>query len=729
MKSRLPVLIFLVGLIALTALSALAVNRGPFERSPSGTEAIYWDAAQKAARGEIDAGGLSAYPSPLYPRFLGLFAGDGVLAARDARRALTFLLLPLAGLLVYALVRRRAGAWPAAAAGWIAVLSAPIVLSAGSFSPSMPAAALCALALVTLDGKRSPLVWAVAGLLVGLSGQFNGTLAWVVGILVAVMALVRPRDKGRQGWALSLAAFAFLWLAASWGGSAIAGSRSPLPVVSGVDVYRGHRALASGVEPRRGDADARRWWVHRDFTREASLLSQKRMTSAQASAFWARRAAGEALRHPVAELRRTGVKALASFQGDPLPRDVGPAFLLQRGDTGALPVSIWLGRIALPLGLAGLLLARRRAGWILWIAALSGLGAALAAYAEADARDLSLIGLAGGLALFIRALAEARGPGILRAALAGVLAVALFGLLPAFGGVPGQGVLGDDYFHMGGVYDQEKRGSAALREYERALRLEPDNPYPRYAIAGMLARDGVLEEATRELEALRESGAAFPPGLQMLARLYERQQRWAEASAVYGELVNLDPFNTEYLNNLGAVYVQVGYFDQAVQAFESALAVDPGHVAAKSNLAGLRERGLAPAQGEITDPLRLAQEQVLTFMRAGDTAAADSALQAAYERFGDSVPELKFLDGTVRLVTGRAAEAVPLLESIKASFDKDVIFLNNLAAAYAQSGKRTEAAATWEEALAMQPANERIRRSLVRVRAEMDSLARVGAGG
>jgi tetratricopeptide (TPR) repeat protein len=560
-----------------------------------------------------------------------------------------------------------------------------------------------------------------------LSGQFHGPLAWAVGALLAVMAAVRPKEQpGRRGWAVSLGAFALLWVAASWGGAAIAGSRSPLPPMQGVDVYRGHRAEASGVEPRRGDSDARRLWLRRDFAREAIRISGEPMTSAQTSAFWARKAAGEALRHPFAELKRTGVKILATYQGDPLPRDVSPEFLLERGETGALPISMWLGRIALPLGLAGLVLARRRAGWIVWIAALSGLLVALATFAEAEGRGLSVLGVAVGLALFLDRLLALRGAARLRTALGGVAAVAIFGFLPAFGGVPGQRIEADDYFQIGGIYDREKRGSAAMREYERALRMEPGNPLPRFAIAGMLIRDNVTEEAIRELESLREGNPDFLPGLAILARLYERQQRWAEASSVYGELIRLDPFNLEYLNNIGTIYVQLGFYDQAVQAFQSALAIDPNYESAQVNLAALQERGLAPGGGDAADPLRAAQEQILDFVRRGDSAAADSALQVAYDRFGRTTPDLIFVDATVHLVTGRAADAVPLFESVKARFAKNIIFLNNMAAAYAQSGRLAEAAATWEEALATQPTNERIRRSLAQVRAQMDSSAAPG---
>ena len=242
----------------------------------------------------------------------------------------------------------------------------------------------------------------------------------------------------------------------------------------------------------------------------------------------------------------------------------------------------------------------------------------------------------------------------------------------------------------------------------------------------MLVRDNVTEEAIRELESLREGNPDFLPGLAILARLYERQQRWAEASSVYGELIRLDPFNLEYMNNLGTIYVQMGFYDQAVQAFQSALAIDPNYESAKVNLAALQERGLAPGGGDAADPLRTAQEQILGFVRVGNAAAADSAIQVAYERFGRTTPDLVFVDGTVRLATGRAAEAVPLFESVKAAFADSVIFLNNLAAAYAQSGRLAEAAATWEEALAVQPTNERIRRSLTQVRAQMDSLATRG---
>ncbi len=719
MKRWIPVAVFVLGLAALTAWVALTLDRGPFERSAFGEETVYWDTAVRIAGGDtgtIDTGSL---PSPLYPQLLSAVASDEVGAVRHARAILTAILLPLISILVLALAWRRAGPWPATIAGLAAAAAGPLAFNAGAFSPALPAAVVGLMALVVLDGKPNLGAWAVGGILAGVVGRFDPVLGWALGILLLGGALVRPGLAPRAAAALI---FAAAWLGGAWVSGTAGGARHPVPVVHGIDVYRGHRAEASGVVPVRGDQDSQRWWTPVDYTLAAARRTERRLDGGEVDRYWAGRAAAEAVQHPLAEIRRTGVKLLAGLQGDPLARAVSPAYLIEKGDTATGTVVLWVGRILLPLGLAGLVVARRKAGWILWAGALSAPAAALVTFAGADSRQLTVSVLLVGLALLARAVRLGPGRKRLVAAAVSVGAVAVFGLWPAFGGVPGQDIQTNDYYQLGAVYDRDARGSTAMREYERALRLDADNPYPTLALAIMLARDNVLDEAIRELESLRERRPDFIPGLSTLVRLYERQQRWAEAAAVYGYLINLNPFNAEYLNNLATMYAKMGYYDQAEAALQAALTVEPSYQVARENLEGLRARGLALGGQAGQDPFLDTQERIVGLVRAGEYAAAADSLAAAFSRYGNDRPELQYLLGSLRLTEGRSEEAVRIFEGLRDEMDQNPLFLNNLAAAYAGAGDMEKATETWKEALRLQPDNERIRRSLERAQAQLDSL-------
>ncbi len=728
MKYALPLVVFVAALALVTASVVFTLDRGPVQRTPVGNEVSYWDAARQAASGAAAPAALAGYPSPVYPRLLAPLASDDVGAVRRARRVLTAVFLPLIGILVMAAAWRRAGPWPGVIAGLAAAAAGPLALAAGTFTPAVPALVLALATVVALDGRRNLVSWAVAGLLVGVAFRFSLEIAWTLAAALTVAAILRPRETAAP--AALRAAAPLLFLAVTLGTSAgigrIAQTHDAAPSWSGIEIYRGHRSGASGVDPRRGDGDAEAWWGLRDFVRQASNETGARMTPAAAGSYWGGRGLKAAVTHPLGEIRRTGVKLLATLSGDPLARDVSPAFLRDNTEAPGLAVSVWIGRILLPLGLVGLILGRRRTGAILWAAASTGIVAGIITYAQADTRLLTLAVLAVGLGLFVEAMLQASVRTRLAGAAGAAAAVAVFGLWPAFGGIPGNGITGQDYFQLGALYDREGRGSAAMHEYEHAMRMNPGNPYPELAIASMLARDNVMEEASKELVALQRKNPDFVPGLSALARTYEHQERWPEAAAVYGHLIQLDPTNPEYYNNLATVDVQIGYYDQAIIALQKALAIDPGYATAKANLAGLQERGLAPG-GAPGDSLAAAQERILDYIRRGDAAGAENELQAAKARFGTGHPEIAYIEGTLRLATGHPQEAVKALEPIRTRMGKNVIYLNNLAAAYAQSGELEKARATWKEALEIQPNNERIRRSLAGVEAAIDS-SKTGKG-
>jgi tetratricopeptide (TPR) repeat protein len=385
-----------------------------------------------------------------------------------------------------------------------------------------------------------------------------------------------------------------------------------------------------------------------------------------------------------------------------------------------------LGRILIPLGLVGLVFSRKRVGWPLAMGSLSGLLLSWFTFANEDGRLLSLACLAVGVPLWLDVVLRERVPRRLLVVGASIISVGIWGIAPGIGGaVSGLKVQGDDYFQLGALYDREQRGSSAIREYERALRLDPDNPYPRMAIAAMLARDNVDIEAIKELEYIRERNPEFVPALTALTRAYQEAQMWREASAAYGELVRLEPWNAEHWNNLATIYVQMALYNQAESALQRSLQINPDYRTARDNLQALRARGLVRGIPDGSNDQRAVQEQILDMIRIGNYPEADRILAGAYERFGRSAT-LVFIEGTLRLVSGEPERAVTLLESVRKTMADDPIFLNNLGAAYSQIKSYEKAKQTFEKGLRIQPSNVRLQQGLDAVEAALDSLSQGG---
>jgi len=695
MRRLIPVLVLVLGLGALVPAVLTTVDRGPFERTPVGREALRWDGAQ-----------ASGPARDAYDRMLTPLAGAELGAVQSARHRQGAVLLPLLAGLVFLLALPHVGAWYAVASGLLSVLMAPIVLGSTALVPALPAAVAALAGLVVLDRRRGLLGWAAAGFGAALAASLEPGLGWGAILLLFVAALIRPGGT-RRPWAL-------IALAVAWMGAGLAvgtlGSAS-LPEVSGVEAYQGHRAAASGVSPRRGDTDEGRWWTYPDFRRGAIRAADRSVGAGEVQVHWWKRAVEEGFRHPLSEARRGALHLLTSFQADPLPRDVSVAYLLQRTDGDGLLPLVWLTRFLLPLGLVGFWIGRRRVSAPLLVALLSGLVAATLTFADPDTRLLTVAGLVVGVGLFLRTMGS--GPASSRwmgAALA-VPAVLVWGLWPARGGVPGMQVQGDDAYFLGVLYDTEQRGSVAQREFDRALRIDPDNPYPLLALASMLARDQLYEEASRQLEPLVQRHPRFYPGLLLLARLYEQQQDWPEGARIYERLLQLEPWNAELLNNYGTILIQMGLYEEGAAALEAALRADPNYQLARENLEGLKARGFVPGAPPSGDPLRIAQEGILSRLREGNTAAAEDSLQAAYGTFG-RIPQLLYLEGLLRLAQGRGNEAVERMKPLHESMKNDALFLNNLGSAYATAGDTASARRVWEEGLRLQPDNFRIRRNL-----------------
>ncbi len=712
MRHLVPMLLFVVVAGGLTGLAAHTVNRGPFQRGLTTVEIGAWTEATSD-----DARNISPYG-----RILGALAQEGPTAIQDTRRLQTLVFLPLFALGVFALAWRRAGPWGAAGAGIAATAVAPATLHAGSFHPGLLAGGIGLLALAALnDGARWG-GWIAAALLGAVIARLDPALGWALFVLLAGYAWVSR--SGPPRW-VRLAVVAGLWLGVGAG----LGTLTPqgvLPQVNGFEAYQGNGTPATGLNPRRTADPPLSWWTASDFVRGASLEQERGVTFQEAERFWRGKAARSPLSDPLGTLRRSGLKSLAALQSDPLPHGVSTAYLLERTESATLPVTVWMARILLPLGIVGVVLARRRMGGAVWLGVLSGVVAAWFTYAAPEGRAITVGALLVAGAVLVRWSGE--GPMMRRVAAGGVgiLAVALFGLwVPR--ALPGMAVQSEDAFQLGALYDQEGRGSTALREYERAMRLDPQSPTPRFAIAGMLARDNVLPESRRELEFLREQNPDFYAGLLALSRVYQQLELYVEAAGVYGDLIRLDPYNPELLNNLGTLYVQIGYFEQAMVAFRNALALAPDYTVAQENLAALEGGGISSgsADGRVMTDVSSAQEIIIGRLGAGDAEGAESALAEARDRFGDA-PELDYAEGTLWLINGDPARAVAVFENaLDTPLATTVVFRNNLGAAYMAAGETCKAICIWKLALADNPNNRRVQLSVAQAQAEADSVGTV----
>ncbi|MFL6231894.1 MAG: protein kinase domain-containing protein [Thermoanaerobaculia bacterium] len=227
--------------------------------------------------------------------------------------------------------------------------------------------------------------------------------------------------------------------------------------------------------------------------------------------------------------------------------------------------------------------------------------------------------------------------------------------------------------------EQEGRLEDALASWRLAAERVP-SWRNLYSLASLEARTGHLQEARGHLEKI----LAMSPG-----NLWALEQRaliellfgdLGRAGDLYKDLIRRAPQRT-YFTNLGAVYVLLGQYQEAIAPFRQALALNPNHAAASVDLADaeLALGRTEDARGHYSQALRHLESNA----PAGSPLSADSMTRAQC---------LAHL--------GRAAEAVTITQEVLQRWPNDPMVLEQAAQVYATVGDRASALVSVKAALA-----------------------------
>ena len=255
--------------------------------------------------------------------------------------------------------------------------------------------------------------------------------------------------------------------------------------------------------------------------------------------------------------------------------------------------------------------------------------------------------------------------------------------------------------HLGFAYLELGRGADALKTFERALELAPDEESlkdyltqscleaKQYDRALTLAREqrasrptdvrvarleadalrglGKFDAGVAILQPLADAPGSDPLGVQALAEFYASAHRYAEGAQVLKSAQTRFPGDLGIKFQYGALLEREKLFTDAERVFREIIAVDPSHASALNYLGyTLVERGqrlpealefikragsLDPYNGSYLDSLGWA------YMKLNQLEPAEQNMRAAAERLPhDSVVQDHF--GDVLAKRGRYAEAV-----------------------------------------------------------------------
>lgn len=265
---------------------------------------------------------------------------------------------------------------------------------------------------------------------------------------------------------------------------------------------------------------------------------------------------------------------------------------------------------------------------------------------------------------------------------------------------------------LGRLYLSAGKPEEAAKVLRRLLEYQPDVA----EASVLLARaETALGRPDRAVEALEDAASGSPRLLASLAELYERQQRWTEASATYERLAQMNPGSTDMRVRWASALLQTEApeaFEQARDLLRTVVAAAPTDTRALYLLSTAERRTrdfpaaeatarrlIAAAPDGPTGPFALAQvfEDQRLFARAADVLApAVDRLSAAAEPPRELLTLVAHL-GYAELQAGRAAAAIATFERARAlsggaAFDTALVQAHLLARQYDKAADLARAA-------------------------------------
>lgn len=165
----------------------------------------------------------------------------------------------------------------------------------------------------------------------------------------------------------------------------------------------------------------------------------------------------------------------------------------------------------------------------------------------------------------------------------------------------------DSYYNCGVVYHEmavkngrESDFQMARYYYDQCLDLAPNHPECNRSKAVLLCDMGLADDAFKSIKSWAQRQPASAEPRVELARLYDENGMLSKARDCLNDAVAIDNQNTRALTALGSVRERMGDYQEAINAYDRSLAINPYQPAVSGRVASLRYS--APGN-VITQPL------------------------------------------------------------------------------------------------------------------------------
>jgi tetratricopeptide (TPR) repeat protein len=264
-------------------------------------------------------------------------------------------------------------------------------------------------------------------------------------------------------------------------------------------------------------------------------------------------------------------------------------------------------------------------------------------------------------------------------------------------------------YNLGNALDKTGQTDEAISQYQEAIRLKPDYAEVYNNLGNVLDKNGQTDEAIHQYQEAIRLKADLAEAHNNLGTALLKNDQITEAIGQFQTTIRLKPGFAEAHNNLGNALNVKGQITDAISQYREAIRLKPGYQDARLNLAlALQRQGKADeAMAELqrllqTNPsFAKAHNTLATLLsQQGQTASAIAQYREALRLdpdFADAANDLAWLRATCPDPAYRdGLEAVRLAKRAVQLSGKtaDAALLDTLAAALAEAGSFDEAVQT-----------------------------------
>jgi protein O-mannosyl-transferase len=201
----------------------------------------------------------------------------------------------------------------------------------------------------------------------------------------------------------------------------------------------------------------------------------------------------------------------------------------------------------------------------------------------------------------------------------------------------------DAVYNLGNSLAQQGNFEAAGEQLQHALQINPGNAMAAYDLGNVRARQGRFEEAMAQFERALKIDPGLTKAHYNMGSLLTQQGQLNKAIAHFRQVMHLAPEDPRPPYHLGQIFARQGKVEEAIRHYRLALRVDPANVKARYYLAvALAEQGDFQGAGkEFQESLRVEPNLAEAHAGLARALSAQGKKDQALQHYQEAVRLLK----------------------------------------------------------------------------------------